>query len=124
MKIYGSGFSPLRHTNNKKTEIMTSSVIDLKETKSIEKVDHDLIRGDFTPDEALEILCYLIDKKINFHQVKTFTNEIRFGEVDKSSAKRCEELKQSKASIKEIVQLAKEQGHDLRIKSSVTIEIL
>ncbi len=103
---------------------MTNPVTDLKDNKLIDKAEYDLIRGDFSPEEALEILTYLIDKKINFHHVKNFGSEIRFGEVDQNSVKRCEELKQSKASIKEMAKLAMEQGKTLRIKSSVQIEIL
>ncbi len=90
----------------------------------VEKADYDLIKGDFTPEEALEILSYLIDKKINFHELKTFSNEIRFGQVDQKSLKRSEELKQSKAAIKEFIQIAQEQGKTLRIKSSVTVEVI
>ncbi|MGB6037138.1 MAG: hypothetical protein WBG42_12775 [Cryomorphaceae bacterium] len=103
---------------------MTNSALDLKGNKLVEKADYDLIKGDFTPEEALEILIYLIDKKINFHELKTFSNEIRFGKVDQKSKTRSEELKQSKASMKEFIRSAQENGKTVRIKSAVTIEIL
>jgi hypothetical protein len=103
---------------------MINSAPDLNGRKMVEKADYDLIKGDFTPEEALEILSYLIDKKINFHELKTFSNEIRFGQVDQKSLTRSEELKQSKAAIKEFIQIAQEQGKTLRIKSSVTVEVI
>ncbi|MCZ4410589.1 hypothetical protein O3Q51_17365 [Cryomorphaceae bacterium 1068] len=103
---------------------MTNSSPELQGNKLVEKADYDLIKGDFTPEEALEILNYLIDKKINFHELKTFSTEIRFGQVHEKSVKRTEELKQSKTAIKELIQLAEEKGKTLRLKSSVTIEFL
>lgn len=103
---------------------MTKSAAEWNEQKSSLQAAHDLIRGEFTPEESLEILDYLIDKKINFHQLKSFSKEIREGVVDQMSVQRCEELKATKASIREMIQLAREQGADLRIRSTLSLEII
>lgn len=103
---------------------MVNSSPELKGNKLVEKAEYDLIKGNFTPEEASEIINYLIDKKINFHELKTFSTEIRFGQVHEKSVKRSEELKQSKSAFKEFIQLAEYKGKTLRLKSSVTVELL
>ena len=104
---------------------MARSAPDLNDSESSEKREsYDLIKGDFTSDEALEILTYLIDKKINFHHRKAFSSEIRFGQVDETSVKRGEELKKSKQKIKKFMKHAQEQGLQVRLSSNVSVEIL
>jgi hypothetical protein len=109
---------------NEKNSDMANSKLELTDNKLADKADFDLIKGDFTTDEASEILNYLIDKKIRFHRLKRFSTEIRFGGIDENSEQRCEELKESKTSMNEFIQLAKKQGRTLRIKSSLSIEII
>jgi len=103
---------------------MENTELDFKENKTMEKTDYDMIRGDFSPEEAKEILNYLLDKKISFHHMKTFGTEIRFGEVDQKSVQRCEELKQTKAAVNEFIHAVKDQGKHLRIKSTLSFEIV
>ena len=38
-----------------------------------------LIEGNFNPDEAKEVLLSLFNHKIQFHEAKNFSSEIRFG---------------------------------------------
>jgi hypothetical protein len=90
----------------------------------IEKKQYELIKGDFSPDDALEIINHLITKKITFHELRSFSSEIRFGEVDQKSIDRSKELKQSKASVEEFIQQAKEQNKTLRLKSNISIELI
>lgn len=111
-------------TVNKNNRLMKIKELEPQKAKWMEQTNYDLIKGEFTPDEALEILVYLFDKKINFHQLKSFSSEIRFGDEDQKSVKRYKELKLSKASMVEFMQSAKEQGRKLKINSNVTIEIL
>ncbi|MEN2280886.1 hypothetical protein AAGF08_02025 [Algoriphagus sp. SE2] len=93
--------------------------------KDVKKInDQDLIKGDFSPEEASEIINHLFAKKINFHERKNFSDEIRFGEVDNNSKERIKELKKCKASLNEFMELAKKQGKNLRIKSSISVEII
>lgn len=124
MQIYGSSLQPLYRLINYNNAIMENSELELKESNIATQANYDLNKGDFTTEESQEILSYLINKKINFHQLKSFSTEIRFGEVDTKSSKRCEELIESKAFISKFIQSAKEQGKTLRIKSTVTIEAI
>ena len=41
-----------------------------------------LIEGNFNPDEAKEVLLSLFNHKIQFHEAKNFSSEIRFGVED------------------------------------------
>ncbi|WP_086539703.1 hypothetical protein [Algoriphagus antarcticus] len=85
---------------------------------------HDLVRGNFSPEDALEIINHLIAEKINFHEMRSFSSKIRFGEVDQNSEVRIKELKQSKASINVLISNAKEQGKTLKIESTISVELI
>ncbi|HSF54262.1 MAG TPA: hypothetical protein VLA71_10940 [Algoriphagus sp.] len=96
----------------------------LNQTVMTDSNQQDLIRGDFSPEDAKEIINHLFSEKINFHGVKSFSNKIRFGEVDHNSERRIIELKQSKDALNEMIKSAKEQGKTLKIESTVSIEII
>lgn len=94
-----------------------------KELK-IEKDDFELIKGKFSPDDALDILSSLIQKKINYHNLRSFSHSERFGVNDEWSESRIKELKKSFESIQVIIAKAREQGVYLSIKSSISIEVV
>lgn len=95
----------------------------LKEGGKIEKDQVKFIEGEFSPDNAREILGHLIQEKINYHNTKSFSNQVRFGSKDKQSETRIEELKQSQIIIRAIIEKAKEQGKTLTIKSNISIKV-
>ena len=94
------------------------------ELKVAEINQQDLIKGEFSPEEASEIINHMISKKINFHELKNFSSEIRFGSIDKNSKERIEQLKACKASLNETLQEAKKLEKSLRITSSISVEII
>jgi ABC-type Fe3+ transport system substrate-binding protein len=94
------------------------------ELKVAEINQQDLIKGEFSPEEASEIINHMISKKINFHELKNFSSEIRFGSIDKNSKERIEQLKACKSSLNETLQEAKKLGKPLRITSSISVEII
>jgi hypothetical protein len=61
----------------------------MKHTESIK-----LVEGTFSGIEAKEILVDLISKKINFHHLKNFSSEERFGKTCELSLDRIQELKE------------------------------
>ncbi|WP_296700725.1 hypothetical protein [Algoriphagus sp.] len=89
-----------------------------------EIIQQELIKGDFSPENASEIINHLFAKKINYHERKNFSHEIRFGEVDQNSKERIMELKECKALLNDFLVQAKEQGKNLRIYSSISVEII
>jgi hypothetical protein len=102
--------------------MMTTTQV--KNKAEILKDQHDLVKGDFTPEEASEIINHLLTKKINFHELRSFSSEIRFGETDQDSILRVKELMQSRKSLNNMIKQAQETGKTLRIKSTISIEII
>lgn len=86
--------------------------------------DQVLILGEFSPEDAREIINHMITEKINYHGVRSFSNKVRFGEVDYDSERRIVELTNSRNALNTIIQNAKDQGKTLKIESNITIEII
>ncbi|KAB1157659.1 hypothetical protein [Flavobacterium luteum] len=80
-----------------------------------------LIEGDFTPTEALKILMSVINSKIKFHQLDSFSNQIRFNSDASHSKKRIEALTESNEAIKKIIKEAEDKGMKLKINSTIEI---
>ena len=83
---------------------------------------YSLINGIFSSKEARDILLKLFEYKINFHELKNFSMEERYGEKDQKSVKRIEELKETRSEIKEMVEWAIRHGYKLKINSTVNIQ--
>jgi hypothetical protein len=87
-----------------------------------EPIEYKLINSKFTPQEAREVLLDLLNKKIQFHQLKNFSSEERLGKPNHASIKRVKELTQTKADVLSNIELAELCGYDIRVYSSVVIE--
>ena len=94
------------------------------EKTAIAKDEQALIKGDFSPEDATEIINHLINNKIRFHEVRSFSSEIRLGKTDPSSMHRAEELRESQEALNNLIKQAQEQGRNLRIASTIAIEII
>lgn len=96
----------------------------VEEVMEIDQNQYDLIKGEFTHEEAEEILMNLVAKKINFHELRSLGKELRFGEKDMASLKRSEELKQTQKRLIKVLEQAKTQGKNLKIQSAVNITLI
>jgi hypothetical protein len=81
-----------------------------------------LINGQFSANDAQEILMDLYTKNIQFNNVKNFSSQIRFGNDDQNALRRVEELKENLANISSIISQAKNQNKNLIIDSFVEIK--
>jgi hypothetical protein len=90
----------------------------------MKKEEINLIKGEFTPIEAQEIINHIIDKKIQFHNIKKFSDQIRFGKVDEDRLERIKELEESKKDFQKTILGAIDEGKKMRIKSIVEIEYI
>lgn len=90
----------------------------------VNKQTEDLVRGEYSAVEAREIVSNLISQKINFHNLRDFSSQERHGKSDENSLKRIEELKESRKSMLEIINMAKEEGKTVKINSNITIELI
>lgn len=88
----------------------------MPDTKQLKLVD-----GIFNAKDATDILCHLLDKKINFHQCRILSSFERYGEEDNYSKNRIEALKATKKELLETLRLAKLSGENLEVTSDIQI---
>jgi hypothetical protein len=81
-----------------------------------------LIAGTFDPADAKDILVALINSKINFHHLKNFSSEERFGEPCTSSKERIEQLKEARQMVIDILQAAADNDDKVIIDSVIKIK--
>lgn len=81
-----------------------------------------LIEGVFTTKDAKEVLLTLIDQKIKFHELKSFSSEIKFGKADKESLQRVKDLTQTKDEILNYLGDKLNDNLSFNIKSFIEIE--
>lgn len=105
---------------NKTNHIMLA--IEEKRTSKVAQGTYNLIKGEYSPYEALEIINSLFSQKINFHEVKSFSELIRYGTKDEDTTHRLNELRLNQQYATEFIKEAKETGKHLRIRSTITIE--
>ena len=80
-----------------------------------------LIEGNFSDVEAKDILMNIFSSKINFHQLKNFSSQERFGKDDETAKKRIPELKVEIERLKQILSEAKAKNKKLVISSEINI---
>lgn len=95
-----------------------------EEISASNKENYVLVEGKFDPEEACEIVNTLFTKKINFHELKCFSDEIRFGAKDQVAEDRVEQLKLSRENAKLLFEKAKESGKSIRLHSEISIELV
>jgi hypothetical protein len=95
-----------------------------KEETTVATGTFELIKGQFSAEEALEIVNDLYSKKINFNERKSFSQEIRFGSKDPNLLLRINELKLSREETRKFIAEAGESGRTLQVSSTINIEIL
>jgi hypothetical protein len=82
-----------------------------------------LIEGSFSNEEASEILMNIFLTKINFHEKKNFSSQIRYGSDNETSKKRIPELKMQIEKLLEIVAEAKSKNQKMMITSEINIAL-
>jgi hypothetical protein len=80
-----------------------------------------LIEGVFLHDEAKDILMNIFSAKINFHQVKNFSSQERFGIDDETARKRIPALRDEIEKLQEILLEAKLNNKKLEVRSEINI---
>jgi hypothetical protein len=82
-----------------------------------------LIKGDFSIDEAKKMVMSLISSKINFHNLNSFSDYVRFNRDPKKVEKRIAELTTTREEILNLLEEAEKKGMKLNIKSTIAIEL-
>jgi hypothetical protein len=81
-----------------------------------------LIDGEFSPEDAKEILIDLINKKIQFHSLKSHENWERFGQIDDFATSRIKALESARERVISMSKLAFPNDVKLKIKSAIEID--
>ncbi len=82
-----------------------------------------LIEGDFSFNEAKEILTSMFNSKINFHNIQNWSSQERFGKDDETAQRKVRLLKNEIEKLEEIIFNAKSQNKKLVIKSEIIISL-
>lgn len=86
-----------------------------------EKLEFNLVLGDYSPEEAATVLLSLINSKINFHELDAFRKRER-GEGDPQRAeRRITELTESRTRVRGLLDRSNKEG--LRISVKGVIEV-
>jgi hypothetical protein len=83
-----------------------------------------IIDDDFTYDEAKEILMNTFSSKINFHTIKNWCSQERYGKDDEQAQKRIPALKIEMKKLESILSEAKAKNKKLVVSSKINIELM
>lgn len=83
-----------------------------------------LIEGEFSDEEAKEILTSIFSSKINFHNIKNWSSNERYGTDDEIAQKRVPELRKEMEKLLELLSDAKAKKRRLVITSEINITLL
>lgn len=83
-----------------------------------------IIDGKFTYAEAKEILMDILSSKINFHCLKNWSSQERFGKDDNIAQKRIPALRNEMKKLEGILAEAKAKNKTLKVKSDINITLL
>lgn len=83
-----------------------------------------LIEGQFSYEEAKEILSNLFSSKINFHNIKNWSSQERFGVDDEIAQKRIPALKKEMEKLHYMLLEAKDLNKKFMVRSEIKITLV
>lgn len=83
----------------------------------------ELIKGEFSAEDARDILLQLFTDKINYHQARNLSSLERFGKKNDISVRRLPELKQQIQKINDLFLNSDLSRATIKIQATVNIEI-
>lgn len=83
-----------------------------------------LIAGDFSVNEATEILMSMFSSKINFHNIQNWSSQERFGKDDAIAQKRIPELRNEMKKLEGFLSEVKARNKKLAVSSEINISLL
>jgi hemerythrin superfamily protein len=82
-----------------------------------------LIEGEFSFNEAREILTSMFNSKINFHNIQNWSSQERYGKDNETAQKKIPLLKNEIEKLEEIILEAKANNKKLVINSEIYISL-
>jgi len=83
-----------------------------------------LISGQFSAEEAKEILTSLISSKLSFHSKKNMRSIEHTGQVDHKAKKRIKELEQMRLEILRLMEEGEKKGFTFNIHSDINVKLV
>lgn len=83
-----------------------------------------IIEENFTSDEAKDVIMNLFSSKLNYHQIKNWSSQEKFGKNDEIAQEKIPALKNEMKRFEEILLEAKANNKKLVISSEINIELL
>ncbi len=83
-----------------------------------------IIDENFTSDEAKDVIMNLFSSKLNYHQIKNWSSQEKFGKNDEIAQEKIPALKNEMKRFEEILLEAKANNKKLVISSEINIELL
>ena len=86
-----------------------------------DKQQFQLIDGTFTPSEASRVLLSLVQRKMDYHRLEQFSNEVRLGQDPSHSEKRLQDLAKLESVLKKLFASADDAKQNLKINGWIEI---
>ena len=83
-----------------------------------------LIKGQFSPAEAREVLLSLINYKIEYHELKMMSDLARGTALSEANMRRIEELKNSRLQIIELTDMYNDLDGQLDLEAEVVLNLV
>lgn len=83
-----------------------------------------LIDRHFSYDDAEETLLEMFSSKINYHKIKNWSSQERFGKDDEIAQIKIPELKKELEKLQTLLSKAKNNGKEIDITSEIKITLL
>ena len=83
-----------------------------------------LIDGSFTHDEAKEVLLNMFSSKINFHNIKNWSSQERFGKDQEGAQSRIVALNKEIEKLNALLEEAQKNNQKIVVKSEIKITLI
>lgn len=100
---------------------MTNKTMEFQTVDEAVGLEMDLINGMYGSEEAFEVTQQLLLEKINFLEMKKFSQEIRFGQVEQHILDRLKELNAASKEIGEFMKQNTDPEARFKIISKISI---
>ena len=88
------------------------------------KIEVKFINGEFSQEDARELLLNIISKKIQFHSVDSLSLWEKNASEDFGAKKRLEELQSARSQVLQLLTSQTTMGKKINIYSTIEIEVL
>jgi hypothetical protein len=90
----------------------------------MDKYKFKLIEGDFSSQDAKTVLMTVINSKVDFHNLNTFSEFVKKNETCETSKRRVSALTTAREDILKLIEEGEKNGKRLKINGDITIEFI